>query len=183
VDRLHLVGRAGVAALDITGEYLDRLMTQVLRDLVNRATVAVGRCGIKARRKGAAEAIHVTGACRLKNVIAIRECRLEAIEMNLERAPAFKAVRIGDRQLGLMQLGVGVDRAKLDEPLLGGLPKPIETRVRGQDLRHGIPSFLTPGDRNSRARKKEMSAEAEGGFDPLRGPLVACSTGREAISG
>ena len=36
--------------------------------------------------------------------------------------------------------------------------EPVEIGVCGQSLRHGTPSFSTPGDRSSRARKKEMSA-------------------------
>jgi hypothetical protein len=54
---------------------------------------------------------------------------------------------MGDCELGLMQFGVGLTGAQFDKPLLGGLPEPIEIGVRGQSLRHGVPSFPAPGDR------------------------------------
>jgi hypothetical protein len=66
---------------------------------------------------------------------------------------------MGDRELGLVQPGIGLAGAQRDEPLLGGLPEPIEIGIRGQSLRHGKPSFPAPGDHNARARKKEMSAK------------------------
>ena len=52
LDRLHLAIRTGFASLEIAGQHLDRLMSPVLGDLMYRAAVGVGRCGIKARRKG-----------------------------------------------------------------------------------------------------------------------------------
>ena len=64
-----------------------------------------------------------------------------------------------------------------------GLSEPVEIGIRGQRLRHGTPSFSAPGDRNSRARKKEMSAKCcRGGLNPLRGPLVACRPASRLLS-
>ena len=79
--------------------------------------------------------------------------------MRFEGAPALEAIVIGDRELRLMQLGIGLTSAQLGKPLLSGLSEPVEIGVCGQGLRHGTPSFSAPGDRNSRARKKEMSAQ------------------------
>src|SRR5262245_58101910 len=56
-----------------------------------------------------------------------------------------------------MQLACRIVCAKLHEPLLGGPLEPVEIGVCRKRLRHGTPSFFAPGDRSSRARKKEMS--------------------------
>src|SRR5262245_54344163 len=102
--------------------------------------------------------------------------------MRLEGAPTWKAIVVGDCELCLMQPRIRLRGAQCNEPLLGGFFQPVEIGVRGQSLRHGTPSFSTPGDRNSRARKKEMSAQCcRGGLNPLRGPSVACPTEAEAI--
>src|SRR5450631_4238259 len=76
LDRLHLVIRTGFASLEITGQHLDRLMPPVLGDLVYRAAVGVGRCGIKARRKGALDGLDVAGAGGLENAIAVAKRRI-----------------------------------------------------------------------------------------------------------
>src|SRR5437763_10075919 len=97
--------------------------------------------------------------------------------MRLERAPALEAIVVGNGELRFIQLCIRFRGAQRGEPLLGGFPEPIEIGIRGQSLRHGTPSFSAPGDRNSRARKKDdVSSNAVGGLDPLRGPSVACST-------
>ena len=73
--------------------------------------------------------------CRFENAIMIAKRRTDAIDMRLQRAPALEAIVMGDRQLGLMQLGIGLAGAQLNEPLLGGLLEPIEIGIRGQSLR------------------------------------------------
>ena len=106
LDRMHLVIGAGLAALDIAGENLDRLMPPFLGDLMHRAAVGVGRCGIKARRKGAPDRLDVAGACGFENAIAVAKRRRDAVDMRLQRAPALEAIVMGERELGLVQLGI-----------------------------------------------------------------------------
>ena len=108
LDRLHLVIRTGFASLEIEGQHLDRLMPPVLGDLMYRAAVGVGRCGIKARRKGATDGLDVAGACGFENAIAVAIRWTDAVDMRLQRAPALEAVVMGDRELGLVQLGIGL---------------------------------------------------------------------------
>ena len=71
LDRLHLVVRTGFASLEIAGQHLDRLMSAVLGDLMDRAAVDVGRCGIEARREGAADGLDVAGAGGFENALAV----------------------------------------------------------------------------------------------------------------
>ena len=61
--------------LDIAGKQLDGLMPAILGDLMNRAAVGVGRCGIKARRKGATDGLDVAGAGGFENAVAVGETR------------------------------------------------------------------------------------------------------------
>jgi hypothetical protein len=79
--------------------------------------------------------------------------------MRLERTPALEAIIVGNGELGVMELCFRLRSAQSRKPLLGGFSQPIEIGIRGQGLRHDTPSFPVPGDRNSRARKKEMSAQ------------------------
>src|SRR6266487_5805720 len=104
LDRPHLVIRTGFASLEVAGQHLDRLMPSVLGDLMYRAAVGVGRCGIKARSKGATDGLDVAGACGFENAIAKRWT--DAVDMRLQRAPALEAIVMGERELGLVQLGV-----------------------------------------------------------------------------
>src|SRR5437588_13108298 len=106
LDRPHLVIRTGFASLEIAGQHLDRLMPAVLGDLMYSAAVGVGRCGIKARRKGATDGLDVAGVCRLENAIMVAKRRTDAIDMRLQRAPALEAIVMGERELGVVQLGI-----------------------------------------------------------------------------
>jgi hypothetical protein len=63
----------------------------------------------------------------------------------------------GDGKLCLMQLCAGLGNAQFNKPLLRGLLQPIKIGIRGQCLRHGTPSFHAPGDRNSRAERRDVS--------------------------
>ena len=83
-------------------------MPPLLGDLMYRAAFGVGRCGIKARRKGATDGPDVAGACGFENTIAVAIRRTDAVDMRLERAPALEAIVMGDRELGLVQLGIGL---------------------------------------------------------------------------
>src|SRR5882757_9405776 len=154
-DCLRFVLRAGVDFLYIADEQFDRFVAPLLGDLVNSAAVNVGSCRIKARSEGATDCFNIPGACGFEYMFVVAECRGDGIDMRLEGTPALEAIIIGDRELGLMQLGIGLRNVQLDKPMLGGFLKPIEIGIRGQRLRHGTPSFSAPGDRNSRARKKE----------------------------
>jgi hypothetical protein len=111
LDRLHLVVGAGFAALDIAGHYLDRLMPQGLGDLMHRAAIGVGRRGIEARRKGAADGRDVAGACGFEDAVAVAKRRSDAVDMRLQRAPARKAIVMGKRELGLVQPGIRLNGA------------------------------------------------------------------------
>jgi len=102
----------------------------------------------------------------------------QRIDMRLELAPACEAVIAGDLELRRMQLRLGTAGAHLLEPLLGGLLEPVEIRLRGKRLGHGTPSFEAPGVRVSGWKEDVDDINVEGGFNPSRGPLVACSTGR-----
>src|SRR5262245_63936666 len=79
----------------------------------------------------------------------------DAIDVRPQCAPALEAVVFGDGQLRPVQLCGWIAGAKLGEPLPGGLLKPSDIGLGRKRLRHGIPSFFAPGDRSSRARKKE----------------------------
>src|SRR5947208_17006629 len=103
--------------------------------------------------------------------------------MRLQRAPALEAIVMGGRELGLVQLGIGLAGAQLNEPLLGGLLEPIEIGIRGQSLRHGNLLSLRPATAILGQERRRCQRSAGGGFNPLRGPSVACSTNRKNISG
>src|SRR5579863_3275877 len=85
LDRLHLVIGAGFASLEIAGQHLDRLMPPVLGDLMYRAAVGVGRCGVKARLEGATNGLDVAGACGFENTVAVAKRWTNAVDMRLER--------------------------------------------------------------------------------------------------
>jgi hypothetical protein len=71
----------------------------------------------------------------------------------------------------------------LNEPLLGGLLEPIEIGIRGQSLWHGNLLSLRPATAILGQERRRCQRTAGGGFNPLRGPSVACSTNRKIISG
>ena len=110
-----------VAFLDVTREQLDRLMPPILGDLVNGTAVAIGSCRIEARCECAAHGLDVAGAGCLEHAIAVVSGWTDSLDMRFEGAPALEAIVIGDRELGLMQLGIGLTSAKLSKPLLSGL--------------------------------------------------------------
>ena len=83
-------------------------MPPVLGDLMYGAAVGVGRCGIKARRKGATDGLDVASACGFENAIAVAKRWTDAVDMRLQRAPALEAIVMGDRELSLVQLAIGL---------------------------------------------------------------------------
>ena len=89
--------------------------------------------------------------------LAVEARRIDAC---LERAPARKAVVVGDRELRLVELRRGIARAQRGEPLLGGLLEPVDMGLRRKGLGHDTPSFSAPGVRGSRARKKGMECSS-----------------------
>src|SRR5687767_14710497 len=151
LHRLRFSAGADASALDVAREQLDGLMPAILGDLVNRPAVAIGSCRIEARCECTAHGVDVAGAGCLEHAIAVASGWIDRLDMRFEGAPALEAIVIGDRELRLMQLGIGLISAQLSKPLLSGLSEPVEIGVCGQSLRHGTPSFCAPGDRNSRA--------------------------------
>src|SRR5262249_11391268 len=124
------------------------------------------------------------------NPLIVARRRGEVVDVSFHRAPARKPVFAGDVALGGGELRRGIVRAQRDEPVLGGFPQPFEIglgrqRLRGRkSLWPDVPSLFAPGDRGSRARKKEdVQRSAGGGLNPLRGPSVACSTDAETSAG
>src|SRR5262245_34029174 len=122
---------------------------------MNRATVHVLRGRIKACAEGPTDGFDITGACGLEDLGVLPETSGDVIDVRLQCAPALEAVVFGDCQLRPVQLRCWVAGAELSEPLPGGLFKPIDSQLGTKSLRHVTPSFVAPGDRSSRARKKE----------------------------
>src|SRR5215813_2578223 len=133
-------------------------MPPLLGDLMNGAAINVGSCGIEARREGAAYGFDISGARGCEHPRVVVAVGRDVVDMRLQGAPAPEAMVEGDGQLGLVEPGSRVACAQLREPLLGGLLEPVDVGSGREGLRHGTPSFFAPGDRSSRARKKEMSA-------------------------
>src|SRR5262245_1074206 len=103
------------------------------------------------------------------------EC-LQAIDLRLHGTPAAKSVLPRERKLRAGELGVGVGFAELLELLLCGLPQPIKIRPRWERLRHGTPSFVGARVRVCGLKEGNGSQKPTGGFNPSRGPKVACTT-------
>ena len=72
VDRLLHLRRAAVPALEVADQQLDRLVPELLGDLVNGAAVVVGRAGVEAGLEGAPHRLDVTGARRVEDPLAFR---------------------------------------------------------------------------------------------------------------
>ena len=145
--------------MDIAGKQLNGLMPQILGDLVNGTTVGVGSCGIKTQRKSATDDLDVAGAGGCENAIVLVGNRTDRVQMCFQGAPTLETVVVGDDALRLMQLGIRLGRAQRGKPLLGRLFEPVKIGIYGERQWHRTPSFFAPGDRGSRARKKEMSAQ------------------------
>ena len=159
VDRLHQLARARLASVQVADEKLDRLVAVRLGDLVNGAAVLIGRARIESGLEGAADRLDVACAGGAKDLPVLRPTAIESVDMGLECTPALEAVVSRDVELSVMELCSRIVRTQLLQPLLGGLLQPIDVGMGGKRLGHGTPSFFAPGDRNSRARKKEMSAQ------------------------
>jgi hypothetical protein len=145
--------------LDIARKQLNGLMTALLGDLVDGAPVTIGRCWVEARSEGTPDNLYVPGAGGVENTIAFGQPWIGRFDMRLECTPALEAVVVGNGELSVMQPCIRLRGTQASKPPFGGLPQPVEIGIRGQGLRHKTPSFSVPGDRNSRARKKEMSAQ------------------------
>src|SRR5262245_60616611 len=156
---LGLTVGAGQILLAISRQQLNGRMALVLGDLIDGAAIRVRGCGIETRGECPAHSVNVASAGCGKHAVAVLAADREAIDMALQRTPAFEAVVVGDGKLGSMQGRSRVTCAQLGEPLLGGLFEPIKVGLGREGLRHDIPSFFAPGDRSSRARKKDVSAQ------------------------
>src|SRR5262245_62075374 len=181
LKRLPLNLGARVSALHVTREQLESLITMLLGDLVDRAAIAVASCRVEPRREGTADRLDITGPGRVEHPIALAKVCIDGLNMRLERAPAFEAIRVGYGELRLMQPCIRFGGAQGNKALLGGFPEPVEVGIRRQGQRHGTPSFSVPADRNSGKKEGGISAQCcRGGLNPLRGPSVASSTGPKA---
>src|SRR5262245_61992205 len=124
--------------------------------MVRPSTSGVAGSNPAAKARRTASTSPARAAANTSTVVATGS---DAVDMRFQCAPALEAVVAGDGQLDLVELGCRVAYAQLREPLLGGLLEPVDVGLGRERLRHGIPSFFAPGDRSSRARKKEMSAQ------------------------
>jgi hypothetical protein len=70
LHRLRLSAGADRSALDLARKHLDGLMTALLGDLKDRASVAVGRCRIEARSEGTPDRLDVPGAGSIEHAVA-----------------------------------------------------------------------------------------------------------------
>ena len=158
LDRLHLLIGPGFASLEIARQDLDRLMPSLLGDLMDRTAVGVGRCGIKARRKGAADGLDVAGACGFENAIAVAIRWTDPVDMRLQRAPAFEAMVMGDLVLLETEitpvmtrlLDSGLDITAIHNHVLRGSPATFYMHVGG----HGDPVKLATALRTALAESK-----------------------------
>src|SRR5262249_31003479 len=73
LDHFHLALGAGASALGIAREQLDRFVTPFLGDLIDRTTIAVGRCGVEARSESTLDCLDVTGAGGFEHAVALAE--------------------------------------------------------------------------------------------------------------
>jgi len=96
------------------------------------------------------------------HAIAVAQNRIDRVYMRLEGAPALEAIVAGDRELGLMQLGIGLAVAQFVKPLLGGLPEPVEIWFCGQSLRHGNIGSLRQA--TARLGQERSPRTEKGGF-------------------
>ena len=172
-------------ALRIAGDELDRFESVRLGDLVNGAAVVVGCVGVEARGNGALYCFDVTRARGVEDGLAVGQSgRGPRIDVGQRARASSRTGHAGDVALGRGELRCGIIGAQREQPVLGGFPQPLEIGIGRQSLGHDVPSFFAPGDRGSRARKKEdVQRSAGGGLNPLRGPSVACSTGAETSAG
>ena len=180
LDRLHLIVRPDPAALDVTCQHLDRRMAAILGNLIDRAAVDIGGRRVETRCKGAPDRCDIAGMSGRKHPKASH--RRQAVDMGLERAPAAEAIIMGNLQLGLMQPGIGMAGAELDKPLLGGFTEPVKIGIDRQSLGHGNLLSLRPATAILGQERRKSQLSAGGGFDPLRGPSVACSTDSQVSS-
>ena len=111
VDRLLLLRCARLAALDVAGEQLDRLVPLGLGDLVNGTAVVVGGGGIEAGREGAADLLDIARTGCFKHAFAFRPGGIKLVDVRLELPPAGKAVLARQRKLGAGKLGLRVPAA------------------------------------------------------------------------
>ena len=89
-------GRRGPFAWTSRAEQLDRFVAPLLGDLMNRAAIHVGRCGIEARGECATDCFDIPGAGGFEHALAVAGVAAIVVDVRLQRAPAPEAVVAGD---------------------------------------------------------------------------------------
>src|SRR5262245_65818703 len=89
---------AGGPFLQVSGEQLDRFVAPLFCDLIDRAAICVGSCGIEARGEGASHGFDISSACSLEHVLSVVVGGTDAVDVRFQCAPALEARVARDRE-------------------------------------------------------------------------------------